>query len=198
MSTRGTVILALAALGSFAVPEAPAGDSVIHACVKNVGGGLRVVRPGEACSPSETPLEWNIQGLEGPVGPQGPPGPPAALSTACSGDVASVTTCPTPETCATQKYPCTPYTCDSETDTCGASCLSDHDCAQGATCDQATAKCASHGTVCKDDFTIQDSNGQVESCIPYKCVGGTCQQQCQSSNDCYDGYTCVSDHCAPK
>jgi hypothetical protein len=120
------------------------------------------------------------------------------VSTACSGDVASVTTCPTPETCITQRYPCTPYTCDTDAHTCGAICLSDADCGQGATCDTATGKCASNSTTCKDDFTLEDSNGQVESCIPYKCVGGACQQQCQTSNDCYDGYTCNQHHCVAK
>src|SRR5262249_2887289 len=48
---------------------------------------------------------------------------------------------------------------------------------------------------CKDDFTLQDANGQVESCVPYKCVGGVCQQQCQSGNDCAAGYDCQNHQC---
>jgi hypothetical protein len=53
----------------------------IHACVKNVGGNIRIVAADEACKDNETGLQWNFEGPQGPrgdrgeVGPQGPPGP---------------------------------------------------------------------------------------------------------------------------
>jgi len=197
MTTRTTVTLALAVLASSAIPEARAVDTVIHACVKNLGGGLRIIQPGETCSHSETALDWNIQGPQGPPGQQGPPGPPASVSTSCSGDVASVTTCPTPETCVTNSYPCTPYKCDSETDTCRTSCISNSDCGQGGQCDTATGKCASMSTTCFEPFTLQNADGSIESCIPYECKGGSCQQQCVSTNDCYTDYTCSQGRCVP-
>jgi hypothetical protein len=195
MGTRATAILAVAVLASFVAREARATDPVIHACVKNIGGGLRIVAAGETCSPSETALEWNIQGPHGPTGPQGPPGPPAAESTACSGDVASVTTGPTPETCVTKNYPCTPYTCDAEADTCGTSCINTADCAQGASCDTIRGKCASVHATCFDGRTILSADGLLVSCSPYECTNGFCQQQCVHTADCADGFTCVQSHC---
>jgi hypothetical protein len=42
--------------------------NTIHACAKNQGGGLRLVDSSDDCLASETLVEWNVQG------PQGPPG----------------------------------------------------------------------------------------------------------------------------
>src|SRR5262249_6617755 len=104
------------------------------------------------------------------------------------------TTCPTAETCVTNRYPCTPYTCDPATDTCRTSCAFDGQCGQGATCDTATGKCASMGAGCQNDFTIVDTNGQLESCIPYKCGGGGCHQKYRDRKKCFIGYACANPH----
>ena len=40
----------------------------IHSCV-NTQGSLRVVGANESCRIGETPLDWNIQGPQGPAGP---------------------------------------------------------------------------------------------------------------------------------
>ena len=50
-------------------------DGVIHACYKG-DGQLRVIDASvENCKNSETPLDWNAQGVKGDPGPQGPAGP---------------------------------------------------------------------------------------------------------------------------
>lgn len=48
---------------------------VIHACVDNDSGALRIVTAETVCNADETPLEWGVIGLEGPEGPQGEQGP---------------------------------------------------------------------------------------------------------------------------
>ena len=46
----------------------------ITACVGN-NGALRLVRPGEPCRNTESPISWNMVGPAGPAGPAGPVGP---------------------------------------------------------------------------------------------------------------------------
>ncbi len=115
----------------------------------------------------------------------------------CAGDTSqpagfcdSAGACTTP---ATQG--CLPYTCDAGTGVCKSSCSSDLDCGQSAKCDTATGKCAVTVASCKDAFTVLLPNGTTESCTPYKCVGGACQQQCSTKNDCATGYDCQSTQC---
>ncbi len=69
------------------IPEAAATDGLIHGCVKNRKGTLRVVSDPSECKSRETPLSWNQQGPQGEPGvdgvdgepgepgPEGPPGP---------------------------------------------------------------------------------------------------------------------------
>jgi hypothetical protein len=57
------------------------GADHIAACAQKENGQLRVVPDGTACRPSESALEWNVEGPPGPpgaAGPQGPPGPQGA------------------------------------------------------------------------------------------------------------------------
>lgn len=56
--------------------SADGGDtSIIHACVSNKTGSMRIVGPAESCKSTETPLHWSIAGPAGPQGPTGPAGP---------------------------------------------------------------------------------------------------------------------------
>jgi hypothetical protein len=60
-------------------------DGVISACRSKSTGVLRVPAPGSGCTGSETPLQWNVQGVPGapgPVGPAGAPGPVGATGPA--------------------------------------------------------------------------------------------------------------------
>lgn len=53
------------------------GDTtLIHACVKNSGGAVRIVGANDSCNSNETPIHWSIAGPPGAQGPQGVPGPP--------------------------------------------------------------------------------------------------------------------------
>lgn len=53
-------------------------DGIIHSCVHNVNGRIRIVGADAQCDPNESALDWNAvgpQGEQGPPGPQGEPGP---------------------------------------------------------------------------------------------------------------------------
>ncbi len=91
---------------------------------------------------------------------------------------------------------CAPYACSAGA--CKLTCANDGDCAAGATCDTNKGLCAVSGATCTDAFTVKQPNGQTQSCSPYKCVGGACQQQCVNGNDCATGYDCVASSCVPK
>ena len=115
----------------------------------------------------------------------------------CTGDVAQPPgICDGAGLCAlpTTKN-CVPYACNATTGVCQASCSSDAECAQGAKCDTNTGKCASTSATCKGPTTVLLPNGQTESCSPYKCLGGACQQQCSVPGDCAPGYTCEATEC---
>jgi hypothetical protein len=48
---------------------------LIHSCVKNSSGSIRIVAASATCAASEASLDWRIQGNPGPAGPAGPAGP---------------------------------------------------------------------------------------------------------------------------
>lgn len=123
-------------------------------------------------------------------------GSPCALAT-CTGDVLQpegkcdgAGACSVPNTAN-----CAPYTCDTATTSCHKTCGSDAQCAQGAVCDTTTGKCAGASATCADATTVKLPSGQTQSCEPYKCVGGACQQQCAKDGDCADGYLCDAPLC---
>jgi hypothetical protein len=69
------VLLALG--GGIAYATIPDNNGVIHACYKQNSGQLRVSDDG-GCSSSESPLDWNQSGSQGPTGNAGPAGPPGS------------------------------------------------------------------------------------------------------------------------
>jgi hypothetical protein len=46
--------------------------NLIHSCVHNVSGKIRIVAASQSCKPNEHPVDWSISG--GPAGPAGPQG----------------------------------------------------------------------------------------------------------------------------
>ena len=68
----GAAVVAVVVVGLLTVTRvtwAHGGDvTKIHSCV-NTSGNLRVVGANESCRIGETPLDWNIQGPQGPAGP---------------------------------------------------------------------------------------------------------------------------------
>lgn len=40
--------------------------SLIHGCVKNSNGSLRIIGANDSCNGNESPLDWSIQGVPGP------------------------------------------------------------------------------------------------------------------------------------
>src|SRR5690242_16275523 len=65
----------VALAGGVAYATIPDGSGVIHACYARSGGALHVIdTASDSCKSTETPLDWNTQGVPGPQGPQGPKG----------------------------------------------------------------------------------------------------------------------------
>ena len=142
------------------------------------------------------------------VPPKGPAGPPTArrgaipvlagatVQKACSGNVVHVSICRDPQHCTEAlTAPCAPYGCDADKRWCASSCVTTADCSAGSACDTTTSKCAMMPNQCADAFTVVTGGSQIESCSPYRCLGGRCAQQCQTEADCADGYSC-HDHVA--
>ena len=91
--TQNTVVLVVGVLtvASLSAGVAAHGggptNSIVHACVNDNGGTIKIVGPSDECKNNWSPLDWNQvgppgpqgpagpQGPEGPVGPQGPAGP---------------------------------------------------------------------------------------------------------------------------
>jgi MYXO-CTERM domain-containing protein len=90
---------------------------------------------------------------------------------------------------------CGNYACDGTAKACKTTCSGDSDCATGSGCNTSTGECAAQSSSCQDAYTVKQANGQVQSCSPYKCVGGGCQQQCTTKSDCAPGYTCTGSVC---
>lgn len=68
----GLVLVMTAGVATAAAAYAaiPGGNGTITACYSKATGALRVIdaETGRECVPSETPLSWNQQGLQGPPG----------------------------------------------------------------------------------------------------------------------------------
>jgi hypothetical protein len=91
---------------------------------------------------------------------------------------------------------CAPYACDASAKSCRASCKADGDCASGSKCDMGSGQCAAISTTCKDASTLVTADGKEQTCAPYRCLGGACQQQCGTSADCTAGAACTDGKCA--
>jgi hypothetical protein len=74
----GVLYLAFSAFVLLLVPIsqlAASSPSVLEACVNPGNGGMRLVDATTVCHTTETRVQWNIVGPEGPQGPPGPQGP---------------------------------------------------------------------------------------------------------------------------
>lgn len=92
-------------------------------------------------------------------------------------------------------FSCFPYACDADGKFCGTGCKGDKDCAVGAVCNVSYGRCTTVGTLCYDPYTVIQTDGVKQSCLPYKCAAGNCQQQCTKSSECSSGYKCKKGHC---
>ena len=57
------------------IARAQSAPSVLYACINPGNGVVRVVAETEACRSTETRLQWNVVGEQGPQGPRGEQGP---------------------------------------------------------------------------------------------------------------------------
>lgn len=59
----------------FALATIVGSGEIIHACVTNGTGAVRIVSAETTCNADETALEWGVVGLQGPKGDTGAAGP---------------------------------------------------------------------------------------------------------------------------
>lgn len=69
-----TTVTAMAAVTATWVSAHGGDGALIHACVNNASGGIKIVGPNGTCSGNEHELDWNIQGVQGIQGEQGEQG----------------------------------------------------------------------------------------------------------------------------
>ena len=83
---------------------------------------------------------------------------------------------------------CSPYACGG--DVCRTDCSSDSHCAAGFAC--TSGQCAPSAGRCSDDnLAVIDENDEVVAeCAPYFCVSGSCEDSCNSTNECSSGFVC--------
>jgi hypothetical protein len=152
--------------------------------------------PRDHCAPETT----NPCGADGMCGADGQCRPSAPQGKACGADdcvdASAVTkACNGFGACKSTASSCLPYACDAASATCKTSCVTESDCAAGASCDTVSGQCAIVGAICKDAYTVQQPNGQEQSCAPYRCVGGACMDACTTTSDCAPGYACDAPTC---
>jgi hypothetical protein len=70
---------------------------------------------------------------------------------------------------------------------CLASCTTAAECASGFDC--AAGRCVIP-TRCVDDESVVSSNGEKQSCAPFRCKDGACGSACATSDDCVAGWVC--------
>lgn len=75
LAAGAMLIVTLVGGGTWALAHG-GNTELVHSCVNNQSGDIRVVEPKDECMKGETPLEWNFQG---PTGLQGPIGRPGVL-----------------------------------------------------------------------------------------------------------------------
>ena len=73
------IAVSVLTLGGIAGARVPDASGVIHACYSPSLGTLRLIDTESStqsgCRAKEQPIDWNVQGRQGPPGPQGPIGP---------------------------------------------------------------------------------------------------------------------------
>jgi hypothetical protein len=118
-----------------------------------------------------------------------------SVRTTCTGDVDVISACAGTTCRELSSYACVPFTCAADGEGCTATCNSTKDCGQGAACNTVRHECYSYFSACYDTWTVVSPGGQLSSCMPYRCVGGYCQQQCSMDhpNDCGAGFKCARD-----
>ena len=69
------VFVSMAVATSTGAHPGPVTNQVIHSCVNDSSGEIKIVGATETCKNHHSPLDWNAQGMVGPAGPPGPAGP---------------------------------------------------------------------------------------------------------------------------
>jgi hypothetical protein len=154
-----------AAIGTLALlrtASAQDEDGVIHACVNDTNGLLRVVEGPDDCRANEHSIAWSIGASQGPTGPSGPQGPagPSGQDGTCdpdqcggggaggSGGAGGAGGCAVDGAACTQNSDCCNATCN------GGTCA-------GGPCRALGSRCGSHSECCSNncpDFAFPGVN----------------------------------------
>jgi hypothetical protein len=205
-----TVLVAAIVVGTAARVEADAG--VIHACVNNSDGSVRIVDPNARCRPNYTGLQWptlaRFEALEATAGL----GTLCARSCQDSALGLSFTTTdsngnPFCDPRPTYQVPCAPYACLQDEDhpaSCLTGCNEDSHCTAGNVC-SPWHQCVPYVFSCSEGpdgpqtgGTLEGTDGSTVSCSGYGCEGSICRVSCDSIADCAPGYLCnANHHCIP-
>jgi hypothetical protein len=209
---RGTVIVAVVVLGTATRAEADGGDTtVIHACVNNSDGSVRIVGPNVVCRANHTALHWptvaRIEALEAAAG-RG-----TLCARSCEGTALALNFTTTDingnpfcDPRPTYQVPCDPYTCLQDEDhpaSCRTGCNEDSECTPGNVC-SPWHQCVPYVFFCVggNEYvtgeTLVGTDGSSVSCAPYRCNGSICLNRCNSIAECASGYVCnFSNRCVP-
>ena len=74
MMLAGALVLAMAVGGAAVAVATNHNGEVIHACVNNHSGTMKIVDSADDCHQNWSPLNWNQQGPDGTDGTDGAPG----------------------------------------------------------------------------------------------------------------------------
>ncbi|MFI5300103.1 MAG: FG-GAP repeat protein [Polyangiales bacterium] len=98
------------------------------------------------------------------------------------------------------------FLCDSATNRCKTSCVTDADCVTGNGCDPTDHQCKPIQSSCSSDKSTSipgDASQAPVACSPFLCdsTSGRCFSSCTSTNQCAAGFTCdttsASGPCVP-
>jgi N-acetylneuraminic acid mutarotase len=93
--------------------------------------------------------------------------------------------CPSPVTSS-----CGGFTCAPSGKACNTTCTVQSDCVDGYACNSAGTCVRVLGTCSSDGLSVVASDGTTTTCAPYLCKGSGCLTRCDSTADCYVGWTC--------
>ena len=114
----------------------------------------------------------------------------------CNGNVLSAYRCDANGACvADQAKDCGAYGCNADAIDCNASCVTNAECASGAECDTTAGQCVFVDTTCADATTVEEPDGTLTSCAPYRCQAGLCLTSCDNQSACASGNACVGGRC---
>lgn len=102
--------------------------------------------------------------------------------------------------CRDKVVDCLGYACDNTTVLCLNVCKDDTECLNTHYCNQQNHLCVEKPPVrcLEDEVTLIKADDTSESCLPFRCVDGTCLKTCEHIGHCANGFECTANgRCEP-